>query len=40
VLEKKLKVLINGYKKRNKTNDAGKCEEMLVSLEEFGKDGQ
>ena len=39
VLGKKLKILINGYKKRNKNNDAKKCVEMLVSLDEFNKNG-
>ena len=39
VLGEKLKILIKGYKKRNKINEAGKCEEMLGSLNEFIKDG-
>ena len=39
VLGEKLKILINGYKKRNKINDAKKYEEMLGSLDEFNKDG-
>ena len=39
VLGKKLKILINGYKKRNKNNDAKKCVEMLVSLDEYRSEG-
>ena len=35
VLGGKLKILINGYKKRNKINDANACGEMLGSLDEF-----
>jgi len=35
VLGEKLKILMNGYKKRHKINDARKCEEMLGSLDEF-----
>jgi hypothetical protein len=35
VLGGKLKVLINGYKKRSKINDAKECGKMLGSLDEF-----
>ena len=35
VLGEKLMILINGYEKRNKINDAGKCEEMLGSMAEL-----
>ena len=35
LLGEKLKILINGYKKRNKTNDAKECGEMLGALDEF-----
>ncbi|GBE03149.1 MAG TPA: glycosyltransferase [Nitrospirae bacterium] len=35
VLKEKLKIVINGYKKRNKINDAKECGEMLGSLDDF-----
>jgi hypothetical protein len=35
VLEKKLKILINGYVKRHRMNDAKECSDMLGALDEF-----
>jgi glycosyltransferase involved in cell wall biosynthesis len=35
VLEEKLKILIRGYEKRNKLNDARECREILESLADY-----